>query len=194
MSHLRDFSRKAEIAPAVVDLRRVLEDALFMVSNKIEAGHVRVIRQWESDRPYYVTAKSNELEQVFMNLISNACDAMKNVETPTVWLRIDAEKPGGEDKRSYWVCHVSDCGEGIPDSLIEDIFKPFFTTKKSGEGTGLGLAITRNIIRHHDGEITVNSVPGKGTTFTVRLPAWTPADEGAAPADPGAAAESGSGT
>jgi len=173
VNHLRDFSRnETQAKPQLVDIRRVIEDALFMVSNKIDKGRVRVIRQWQEDQACYVMAKSNELEQVFMNLFSNACDAMERVESPTIWVRIEYAPPCEDDPRPYWVCHVSDCGEGIPEEHLGQIFKSFFTTKEKGKGTGLGLTITRNIIRRHDGEITVNSVVGKGTTFSVRLPAW----------------------
>ena len=64
---------------------------------------------------------------------------------------------------------VIDEGEGIPPESIKDIFEPFYTTKKEGEGTGLGLSIVKNIITSHEGDISVRSKPGEGTTFTVTL-------------------------
>ena len=69
------------------------------------------------------------------------------------------------------VAEVEDTGTGIPESMRESVFEPFFTTKQAGQGMGLGLAITYGIVRDHDGEIAIESEPGRGTTFRLSFPA-----------------------
>ncbi len=96
-----------------------------------------------------------------MNLIVNASDALvdKGLITVKTW-----------SDESYVFVSVSDNGEGIPLELQNRIFEPFFTTKDVGKGTGLGMSIAYDIIKNHTGEINVESEPGIGTTFTVKLP------------------------
>lgn len=171
VNHLRDFSRSQEAGNELVDLRQVLEDALFMITNKLKKGNVNVIRNLPEEGNFYVRGSSSQLEQVFMNLFSNACDAMAEAAEPTIWIEV-TQVPAAEGSPPMWVCNVSDCGAGIDQEHVENIFKAFFTTKEKGKGTGLGLSISRNIIRRHAGEISVNSVVGTGTTFSVQLPCW----------------------
>lgn len=105
-----------------------------------------------------------------MNLCLNAVQAMSKGGTLTVRTRrID---PANVE------LVVSDTGPGIPDSIVDRIWDPFFTTKAPGQGTGLGLSITHAIIRRHGGAIQVDSAPGKGARFTVRLPVAGPGGEG----------------
>ena len=106
-----------------------------------------------------VLADQGQVEQVFANLFANAVDAMGGVGDLLVTMR--------SSEKSV-VITVSDSGRGIPQESIEKIFEPFFTTKD--KGTGLGLAIVYNIIKKHNGDITVESEEGKGTTFTMTLP------------------------
>jgi signal transduction histidine kinase len=104
----------------------------------------------------------NQLEQVFMNLIVNAAQAAKE------WGKLEISVVAHEDDEVE-VAFRDTCG-GIPDDIRERIFEPFFTTKDIGEGTGLGLAIAYNIIENHGGRIWVDSEPGVGSTFRIRLP------------------------
>ncbi len=171
VNHLRDFSRSQEAGNELVDLRQTIEDALFMITNKITKGNVEVVRNWPEGESFYVRGSASQLEQVFMNLFSNACDAMTEVPEPTIWIQIE-RAPASEGSPPMWVCNVSDCGAGIAPEHVENIFKAFYTTKGKGKGTGLGLSITRNIVRRHGGEISVNSVVGRGTTFSIQLPCW----------------------
>ena len=106
-----------------------------------------------------------QLNQVFLNLLINAGQAIITVPGEIV-LRC-----WSDDDNVY--ASVSDTGQGIPDEILSRIFNPFFTTKEVGEGTGLGLSISYEIIKKQHGEILVMSTPGKGTTFTVRLPRTT---------------------
>ncbi|HNG44839.1 MAG TPA: ATP-binding protein, partial [Elusimicrobiota bacterium] len=105
------------------------------------------------------------LNQVFMNLLVNASHAIEKqgVITVKTW----------QDNGSI-VASVSDTGCGIPEPIRKKIFEPFFTTKEAGKGTGLGLSIAYDIVARHKGEITVDSEVGRGTTFTVRVPALEP--------------------
>ena len=99
------------------------------------------------------------MEQVFANLFANAVDAMGGAGDLRVAIRSSEQSV---------VITVSDSGSGVPQESIEKIFEPFYTTKD--KGTGLGLAIVYNIIKKHNGDITIESEAGKGTTFTITLP------------------------
>ena len=109
-----------------------------------------------------VPCAPQELKQVFLNLIVNAGHAVE--DGGTVSIKTEAID-------SWVIIHVSDDGDGISPEIMDRIFDPFFTTKKVGEGTGLGLGIAYQIVKSHGGEITVDSAPGKGACFHVRLPA-----------------------
>ena len=91
------------------------------------------------------------------------------------------------------VFQISDTGTGIPEEILPHIFDPFFTTKEAGKGTGLGLAIAKNVVDQYHGTISVKSEPGKGSTFTVRLPGIRPEQSSQSPAE-GEKAEENPGT
>ena len=110
----------------------------------------------------------NQIEQVLLNLIANASDAMG--ESPNKLLTIETNL----GKKGQMVgIKVSDTGIGMTSEQIEQIFNPFFTTKDADKGTGLGLSISYRIIESHQGKIEVGSEQGKGTTFTVELPVYS---------------------
>jgi two-component system NtrC family sensor kinase len=106
---------------------------------------------------------SGQIQQVFTNIILNAAEAM----TPGGELTVASRTAAGDGAIEI---EITDTGCGIPPENLEKIFDPFFTTKEVGRGTGLGLAVSYGIIARHKGTIGVKSEPGKGTTFTVRLP------------------------
>ena len=109
-----------------------------------------------------VECSATELQQIILNLVNNAIDAIEK-DDGLVQLRSFRE--------GNFVCiDVQDNGQGIPADILPRVFEPFFTTKPAGKGTGLGLAICRDIISRMNGTITVDSTPGKGCTFHVRLP------------------------
>jgi signal transduction histidine kinase len=103
----------------------------------------------------------NGMKQVFLNLINNAHHAMSRGDRLTIRSECLAD--------GVVVC-VQDTGRGIPAQNLASIFKPFYTTKPSGQGTGLGLSISRGIVQEHGGRIEVESQVGQGSTFRVRLP------------------------
>ena len=99
-----------------------------------------------------------------MNLMSNACDAMKETHKKELVVQAMMEE-------NFLHLSVSDTGSGIPEEIRPKIFDSFYTTKPKGEGTGLGLSIVKNIVVEHSGELLLDSVVGKGSTFTIKLPA-----------------------
>jgi signal transduction histidine kinase len=103
----------------------------------------------------------DEINQVWTNLIQNALQAMEQGGTLTLEATTDEQNI---------TIYVSDTGEGIEPNIIENIFEPFFTTKKQGEGSGLGLDIVKKIIDKHNGQISVQSELGVGTTFKIIIP------------------------
>jgi signal transduction histidine kinase len=121
-----------------------------------------------------VEAAPAEIEQVIVNLVLNALDAMPEGGALTVQTDLAGAAAVGcheGERPDQFVCiSVADNGIGIPESLQAMIFEPFFTTKPPGKGTGLGLSSAYGIVRQHHGSIKVQSQPGKGTKFTIYLP------------------------
>jgi signal transduction histidine kinase len=113
-------------------------------------------------------ADRSQFQQVFMNILMNAVQAMNERGTITLATRHNSSGNSVE-------VAISDTGHGIPTEDIDRIFDPFFTTKESGYGTGLGLSIAYGIVATHRGTISVQSEPGKGSTFTIRMPVKTEA-------------------
>ena len=112
-----------------------------------------------------VTVNRSRLEQILVNLVINAVDAIGELTAGTVTVQVYATSDG---KRA--TCVVRDTGSGIPPELVERIFEPFFTTKGPDKGTGLGLPVVRDIVNSYGGTLTVASTPGKGAAFTFELP------------------------
>ena len=129
-----------------------------------------------SDRRLTVMADRGQLEQVLINLAANARDAMPNggrlrIEASYAVLRKHSKRAVGFDARGpHALISVTDTGSGMDEKTRQKIFEPFFTTKEVGKGTGLGLSISYGIIRQHNGTITVESEPGRGSAVTIHLP------------------------
>jgi C4-dicarboxylate-specific signal transduction histidine kinase len=156
---LKSFSRYDNSGEMnLSSLERGLETVLTIYHNQIKQG-VELIRDFKPLDDIY--CYSDELNQVWTNLIHNALQAMKNSGILEIKLYEEGE---------YQVVSVKDNGSGIPDDIKEKIFKPFFTTKSAGEGSGLGLDITNKIIKKHDGKIELESKEGEGTRFIVYIP------------------------
>lgn len=158
VSDLRAFSRMDADSISDVDLHASLEMSLNLLRNQYK-NRIDIHKEY-GDIPR-IQGYAGKLNQVLMNLLSNAFHAIK--ETGDVWIRTRAHNGAVE-------VEIEDNGMGIPKENLKRIFEPFFTTKPVGQGTGLGLSISYGIIEQHQGKIHVDSVPSKGTTFTVRLP------------------------
>lgn len=173
-SQLLAFSRKAIIKPTTLDINQVIESSARMLRRLI-GEDVRMETKLSAVPP--VKIDPGQLEQVFMNLAVNARDAMVSggrlrITTEAVDLPEGTPSASGEVLRGRCVqVSVSDTGAGMPPEVRARIFEPFFTTKGPGKGTGLGLATVYGIVRQAGGGISVESEPGRGTTFRIVLPA-----------------------
>jgi len=160
---LLEFSRQSRMSAGLVELDKVLDDTLALITKQAAFFNVVVLKEYDPELPA-VQANRSELQQVFMNILMNAAQAMEENGT----IRIVTRPAAAEDTVEVL---ISDTGHGIPPEDVGRIFDPFFSTKPSGQGTGLGLSITYGIITSHKGTIQVDSELGKGTTFTIRMPA-----------------------
>jgi signal transduction histidine kinase len=164
VANLKDFSRLDRSKVSAVNLNENLQSTLLIARHELK--HVEVKRRF-GEIPA-VTAAPSQLNQVFLNLITNAAQA---IERPDGVISITTRRLDDE----HVAVDVEDNGKGIPADIMPKIFDPFFTTKAPGKGTGLGLAIAYKIVTEHGGRITVRSTEGAGTTFTVELPVKPPA-------------------
>lgn len=150
-----------------VSIQEVLSTTLEYAKNE-ECKNAEFILNVESGLE--VLASKGGLIQVFLNLVVNACHAIRSGNKENNFVKVTA----AFEKDGLIAVKVTDTGHGIPKQNLEHIFDPFFTSKPSGEGTGLGLSISYSIVQSYGGTITLTSELGKGTEFTVRLPAHTP--------------------
>lgn len=163
---LRNFSRLDEPDFVKVDLIKTINSALEITKHRVK--RITVVKEFKE--PLIVDGLTNQLSQVFINIINNSCDAMidhhtKNPDSAKPKLLIQA----GTDEDSALII-FRDNGGGIPQNIMNKIFDPFFTSKPVGQGIGLGLSISYNIIKSHHGSIHVDSEAGVGSIFTIRLP------------------------
>ena len=169
ISHLRTFGRAAPVNRAPLAINQVIERALALMQEQLRLRQIEVDLQLSAEDPL-VTGNAIQLEQVFINLVTNARDAL--MESPQRVIMIaSVAQPRVVD------ITVSDTGPGIPEELRQRIFDPFFTTKEAGKGTGLGLSITYGIIQDHEGSIAVVNQPDRGATFHIQLPRADAAQE-----------------
>jgi len=157
------LSRQTQVYVEDVDINANIEDALRVLHNQYKSTGVRIENDFDENLPR-VNGNFANLGQVFMNIIKNAVQAIPN-GNGTVLLKTRYIR----DTNTVRI-QCQDTGTGIPDDLIKDVFKPFFTTKPVGSGSGLGLYISHEIIKKHEGMISVSSKPGQGTTVTIDLP------------------------
>jgi len=174
VAQILSFSRQAKpevtsmkLTPIIKEVTALLK-ASFPSSIKIKTNI--------KEETYSILANPNQVHEILLNLCTNASHAMYekgtlSIEVGTLSLTeelkgiVEVSPPG-----QYNYFTVKDTGEGIPDEVIDDIFKPFFTTKKEGQGTGMGLSMVYSIVKNYKGNITIESSPGKGCLFTVLFP------------------------
>jgi two-component system cell cycle sensor histidine kinase/response regulator CckA len=171
---LLTFSRKNVVQPTVIDLRHSLSQLEAMLRRLI--GENIELRTRVASDAGHVRADAGQLEQVLLNLVVNARDAMPNGGTLTIEVEnvtldeAEADKAPRARAGAYAVLTVTDTGCGMDPLTLARIFEPFFTTKPADKGTGLGLSVAFGIVRQSDGHITVESEPGRGSSFRVYLP------------------------
>jgi signal transduction histidine kinase len=165
------YARPSTGEAAPVGVHDVVEQAVGFCEHALAASNARVTREFAERLPA-VSGVAAELIQVFVNLITNACHAMPEGGGGELHIRTSLERGA--------VCvALADNGHGIDPALLPRVFDPFFTTKRAGQGSGLGLSIVRHIVARHGGHVSVDSEPGRGTRFCVKLPARESPEGGA---------------
>lgn len=175
------MARQQPTEMASVALNDVVDAALEVTGYALRSHEIDVVVELAGDLPP-VWADADQLNQVLTNLIVNAQQALEGQPGP----RRVKIRTGYEPDSKQVVLELGDNGPGMPPEVRSRIFEPFFTTKDKGSGTGIGLAVSHRILATHGGTISCGSTPGRGTTFSVQLPANPPDGRTAEPLGPGA--------
>ncbi|MEO0752219.1 MAG: ATP-binding protein [Pseudomonadota bacterium] len=181
VGQLLAYSRKQMLRLEIMSLRDMLSDVTHLL-NRLVGEKVALTLDHDPDL-WSVRADKRQLEQVLMNLVVNARDAMPEggevvIRTKNRRLEMPLKRDRAEVAPGrYVVVSVEDQGVGISQDFIEKVFEPFYTSKKQGEGTGLGLSTAYGIVKQTGGFIFVDSTPGHGTIFQIYLPAHSAADQ-----------------
>jgi signal transduction histidine kinase len=162
------FAAPNRAAFTTVRIHEVLDHSLRLMQHQISGKLISLQRHYQAE-PDTVRGDDAQLQQAFMNLLINALEAMGTNGVLTVKTEMMKDERGGQQ---LWI-NIQDTGMGIAPENLERLFEPFFTTKRNG--TGLGLAISHRIVLEHHGLLRVQSDPGKGSTFSLSLPAFTAA-------------------
>jgi two-component system NtrC family sensor kinase len=161
---------RSKAARAPTDVNQLLDETLALVERQLRQHRVALRTDLDRNLPL-VPASADQLKQVFLNLMLNAQEAMGEGGTLYVSARLSRETDPEFVSGRYVLVQVRDTGTGIPEDKLPHIFEPFYSTKGETKGTGLGLWVSLGIVQNHGGQIKVRSRPGRGTTFTVALPA-----------------------
>lgn len=165
ISSMLGFARNSATQRELTDLVALVEEVLILTDKDLSKHQIKIDRRFHS-RPKAPVVRG-QIEQILLNLIINARQAMATGGRLTIDIRVNAKTHMAE-------IAVCDTGVGIPPEQLRLIFEPFYTTKKPDDqghgGSGLGLSVCRQIIEQHQGRIRVESVVGKGSKFTVKLP------------------------
>jgi signal transduction histidine kinase len=166
ITSLLSFARQEKTRMEPVSINEAIEETLVLCARQMELKRIKIVRLYGTGLPM-VNADFQQLMQVFLNLLTNAKDAMPDSGTLTIKTLPVKLADGG----TMVAISFSDTGSGIPHEIMARIFDPFFTTKPVGKGTGLGLSVCLGIINKHNGTISAESEAGKGSVFTLHLPA-----------------------
>lgn len=156
---------ETELTP--VDLNQLLQHLFDATSTTLDQRDVRLIQRFDPKLPS-ISGSSDRLQQLFLNLINNALDAMPRGGQLTVSTHVESDDSG----ESKVVVDFADDGSGMEPEILSHIFDPLYTTKAPGHGTGLGLVVVRQVVREHSGDVEVESNPGEGTRFRLTFPVW----------------------
>lgn len=174
VSRILAFSRRQHHHYNALNLRTTIESALSLIKPTIPASVL--VKFTPVD--FYALGNQTQIHQIIVNIVNNAVDAMEGEgEIELKMTVLEADDPLLDElienhTQRYCKIEISDTGLGMDKKIMDRIFEPFFTTKEVGKGTGLGLSIVHSIIKEHEGEISVESQLGKGTTFTILLPEY----------------------
>ena len=163
INHFLDFARPQEPVLAEVDFAKLVDDALEVVQPRANQQEVEIEKRVEPALPE-VRGDMRQLGEVVVNLLVNALEAMPDGGRLSIAVAPEPAPPNAIQVR----IDVADTGPGIPEKDLDRLFEPFFTTKAAG--SGLGLAIISGIVERHGGSVDLDTRPGAGTTFSVRLP------------------------
>jgi signal transduction histidine kinase len=161
---LLNFSRQSKSEFGLVDIREVIELSLKICHYQKNYKEFNIKKDYPKDTPY-IMGNFNQIQQVFINIITNAFQSMQKGDKLNILVKITEE-------HNLLKVIFKDNGSGIESQYLQKIFDPFFTTREEGKGVGLGLSISYGIIKNHGGDITVESEVGKGSTFIVSLPIY----------------------
>jgi PAS domain S-box-containing protein len=170
IKHMREFARQSDLTRTELNINEPIKDVFKVLGQQLRVHQIKVEFDLNPHLPY-ILADHNRLEQVFINLVTNAMYAMDDKGLRwgnKKWKRLLTIKSFSQDDNV--VVTVSDKGKGIPKNIIDKIFEPFFTTREVGQGTGLGMSISYRIISDYGGTIEIESEVDKGTTFTLKFP------------------------
>jgi len=168
VKRLLDFAKQTKPQKKLTDVNALIENIILLVRNQTSFRNI-VISKKLADQLPQILCDTDQIQQVFINIILNAAEAMTAGGSLAV-------QSGLSSSGEFVTISFADTGPGIPEERRERIFDPFFTTKE--HGTGLGLSISYGIVEQHGGDINVESTVGKGSTFTITLPAQTTEAEG----------------
>jgi signal transduction histidine kinase len=168
MRGLLDFARQSRVVKAPTDLGRLVHELADTMNLKLDPAVARVRCEIAPGLPRLML-DSDQVRQMLLNLVQNGIDSVeeKGGTNGSGEVIISAGLSASGDAA---LLTVGDNGCGMPPEVVKDIFTPFYTTKQLGKGTGMGLSIVYGVVKMHAGDITVDSHPGKGTSFLVRIP------------------------
>ncbi|MBW2630974.1 MAG: PAS domain S-box protein [Deltaproteobacteria bacterium] len=172
INHMRDFARQSEAVGGELNINKPIRDVFKVLGQQLRVHQIEIGLDLDDNLPP-ILADHNRMEQIFINLVTNAMDTLdeKGRTGDQEWKKILKIRSFSEDGQV--VVTVSDNGAGIPEDIIDRIFEPFFTTKDIGKGTGLGMSISYGIVKDYGGTINVRSKLGEGTTFELKFPIIT---------------------
>lgn len=158
ITDMKTFSRRETDKFEEADISEAIDATLTIITHEYK-NRIEITKNYGIRTP--IICNISKLNQVFLNIIVNACHAIPEKGEIVIKTRLETDMA---------IIAISDTGDGIPEDVIKKMFEPFFTTKAAGKGTGLGLSISNKIIKQHNGEIVVESKVGEGTTFSIKIP------------------------
>jgi two-component system, NtrC family, sensor kinase len=181
ITHLRTFARQTDNIKVEIDIRKPLLDVFKLIGQQLVNKEIEVVLDIPEEIPL-ILAEHNRMEQIFLNLLGNAKDAIEDMEKRIQKEDLVSTLAHGlknwrkkiiikaYSSQEHLILEFKDNGTGIPHTIIHKIFDPFFTTKEIGRGTGIGLSITYGIVRDFNGVIQVESEENRGSKFIIKFP------------------------